>query len=423
MSTVRITRRGVLASGIGSLGFGLTGWSALENRPVWADQTEKRQADACILLFLEGGPSHIDTFDPKPGAKTNGPFEAIDTKITGVKFGQHLPRLAEVADKLAILRSLTSKEGDHERAYSLLHTGYLPTPKVAYPGLGSTLARAWQSPTAEVPLFVSLGKTVGAGVLGPQFGPLAVSDAANPAPGLELPEGMTETRVERRLKALAGFNAKFGTTYGSNLGADSTKLTQRANALRKHEVFKPFNLQEAEPETFERYGGSTNDGYLARACHLARRLVESGVRFVEIEYSGWDTHADNFGAVQGLCSSLDPALASLISDLADRGLLQRTLVACVGEFGRTPDINGDNGRDHHPDVFSALLAGGGIAGGQVYGASDDEGAQVKDRPVSVADFHATMFTALGLDITKDYFAPDGRTLKLTNGGTPVKELL
>lgn len=421
MSVVRISRRGVLQVGVGTAAAGVGGLGLLNT--AWGEQAERRKADACILLFLEGGPSHIDTFDPKPGAETNGPFEAIDTKIAGVKFGQHLPRLAEVADKLAILRSLTSKEGDHERAYSLLHTGYLPSPRLEYPGLGSTLARTWQSAAADVPMFVAMGKTVGPGILGPQFGPLAVNDVGDPAPGLDLPEGTTETRVERRLKALAGFNSQFTNAFGSTLGGDSTQLTNRANKLRKHDVFRPFNLQEADAPTWERYGGPANDGYLARACHLALRLVESGVRFVEIEYSGWDTHADNFNAVQGLCSSLDPALASLVSDLSERGLLERTLVACVGEFGRTPDINGDNGRDHHPDVFSAMLAGGGIAGGQVFGASDDEGAQVKDRPVSVADFHATLFTALGLDVTKEYFAPDGRTMKLTDGGTPVKELL
>jgi hypothetical protein len=420
MSTIRITRRGLLsASAAGFVATSPSFWNTLLAAPTGAAP----RAESCILLFLEGGPSHIDTFDPKPGAKTNGPFEAIDTAITGVKFGQHLPKLAQAAHHLAVVRSLTSKEGDHERANKLLHTGYLPTPRVAYPGLGSTVSRFWNNPAAEVPLFVSLGNTTGPGVLGPQFGPLKVNDVYNPAPGVDLPEGFTESRVERRLEALSRFNDGFGRRFESTAGADSTKLAEKANRMRKHDVFRPYNLQEADAALFERYGGNTNDGYLARACHLAVRMVESGVRFVEIEYSGWDTHTDNFNAVQNLCGSLDPALATMIDQLLSKGMLDKTLVACFGEFGRTPDINGDNGRDHHPDVFSAVLAGGGVKGGQVIGSSDDEGVQPKDRPVSVADLHATMFTALGLDVSKDYFAPDGRLLKLTDGGTPVKELL
>ena len=418
MSAVRITRRGLLRASAAGLAFG----APFARSFLRAEPTGATRAEACILLYLEGGPSHIDTFDPKPGAKTNGPFEAIDTAIAGVKFGQHLPKLAQAAHRLAIIRSLTSKEGDHERANKLLHTGYLPSPRVAYPGLGSTVSRFWNNPAADVPLFVSVGNTTGPGVLGPQFGPLKVNDVLNPAPGVDLPEGFAETRVERRLEALARFNDGFGRKFDTTAGVDATRLAEKANRMRKHDVFRPYNLQEADAALFERYGGNTNDGYLARACHLALRMVESGVRFVEIEYSGWDTHTDNFGAVQNLCASLDPGLATLLDELATKGLLDKTLVACFGEFGRTPDINGDNGRDHHPDVFSAVLAGGGIRGGQVIGRSDDEGAQVQDRPVSVADLHATIFTTLGLDVTKDYFAPDGRLLKLTDGGTPVKEL-
>jgi uncharacterized protein (DUF1501 family) len=192
--------------------------------------------------------------------------------------------------------------------------------------------------------------------------------------------------------------------------------------MRRLPVFQPYDPAEAEPELLERYGGSVNDGYLARACLLARRLVEAGVAFVEIQFSGWDTHADNFNQVQNLSAALDPALATLVQDLHDRGLLDSTLVACFGEFGRTPTINGDNGRDHYPDVFSAVLAGGGLRTGQVVGASDAEGAQVHQRPVTVAALHATLFAALGIDVDRPDFAPDGRLLKLTNGGQPLPEL-
>jgi uncharacterized protein (DUF1501 family) len=188
-------------------------------------------------------------------------------------------------------------------------------------------------------------------------------------------------------------------------------------------VFQPYDPAAQEPELFEKYGSGVNDGFLARACLAARRLVEAGVKFVEIQYGGWDTHDDNFNQVQNLSASLDAGLSTLVDDLQERGLLESTLVVCVGEFGRTPKINGGNGRDHFPDVFSAVVAGGGLKVGQAIGQSSDDGTEIKERPVSVQDFHATLFTAMGLDVTKDYFAPDGRLLRLTNNGHPLPELL
>ena len=421
MFGLHLSRRQVLCGSLaGSLSFAPGPWW----RALLASETKRRRAEACILVFLEGGPSHIDTFDPKPGADTNGPFEAIDTKIAGMKFSQHLPKLAETADRLAIIRSLHSPEGDHERATSLLHTGYQPSPALAYPSLGSTMSRQWKDVESDVPLFVSIGSTVGPGILGPQFGPFVIQDANNPAAPLDLPEGFGgDVRVGRRLKALEKFNQGFAVRAPLAGADDFTKLTQRADRLRRSQVFRAFDPTTAEPELFEKYGGNVNDGYLARACLQARRFVEAGVRFVEIQVGGWDTHADNFNQVQNLSASLDAALATLITDLSDRGLLDKTLIASFGEFGRTPKINGDNGRDHFPDVFSALLAGGGLKTGQVIGQSNDNGSAVQDRDVKVSDLHATLFTALGLDVTKDQFAPDGRLLRLTNNGQPIRELL
>lgn len=420
MSELSISRRSLIQStSLGGLSwFGSSTWSSL-----FAAQSEKASAKACILIFLEGGPSQIDTFDPKPGAPTAGPFDAIDTKLAGVKFAQHVPRLAAMADKLAIIRSLNSVEGDHERAQSLMHTGYRPNPRLQYPALGSTIA--WQRTDAAVdsPAYVSIGAKFDAGILGPQFGPFLIEDVNNPAPSLVLPEGFSNERIKRRLTALQAFNSKFGQRFESPLGNDLTELTRRADRMRNSPVFQPYDPAAAEPELFEKYGSGVNDGFLARACLTARRLVESGVKFVEIQYGGWDTHQDNFNQVQNLSASLDAGLSTLIEDLQERGLLDTTLVVCVGEFGRTPAINGGNGRDHFPDVFSALAAGGGLRVGQVLGQSSEDGSQIQDHPVSVQDFHATIFAAMGLDIKKDYFAPDGRLLKLTNNGQPVAELL
>ena len=421
MFGLHLSRRQVLRGSLaGSLSFVTAPWW----QALLAAETKRHKATACIVIFLEGGPSHIDTFDPKPGAATNGPFEAIDTKIAGVKFSQHLPKLAQIADKLAVIRSLHSPEGDHARAVSLLHTGYQPSPALTYPGLGSTLSRQWQDVASNVPLFVAIGNTEGPGILGPQFGAFMIQDVNNPAAALDLPEGFGgDARVERRLNALENFNQGFAARAPLAGTDDFTKLTQRADRMRRSQVFRAFDPATAEPELFEQYGGNVNDGYLARACLQARRFVEAGVRFVEIKFDGWDTHADNFNQVQNLSAALDAALATLIADLSDRGLLDKTLIACFGEFGRTPKINGDNGRDHFPDVFSAMLAGGGLKTGQVIGKSNDTGSAVQDREVKVPDLHATLFTALGLDVTKDQFAPDGRLLRLTNNGQPIRELL
>jgi uncharacterized protein (DUF1501 family) len=405
---------------------GLAGLSSVVS-PFWstvfAAPSAPARAKACILIFLEGGPSQLETFDPKPGAPNGGPTEAIDTKITGVKFAQSLPKLAECADRLAVIRSLHSNEGDHDRAATLLRTGYSPDPRLKYPALGSSMARAKPNNEADVPAFVAIGNTPDPGILGPQFGPFVIGDVNNPAPSLALPEGFVESRMTRRLAAIQAFNRQFDQQFESPLGNALTELTTRANRMRKSPVFQPYDAATEDAPMFERYGGGINDGYLARACIAARRFVEAGVRFVEIQYGGWDTHDDNFNQVQNLSASLDAALATLVTDLAERGKLNDTLIACFGEFGRTPKINGGNGRDHFPDAFSAVLAGGGIKAGQVLGSTSDDGMEIKDRPVSVQDFHATLFTVMGVDVAKDNFAPDGRLLRLTNGGKPVTELV
>ena len=420
MFATRISRRNFLhVASVGGL--------ACCPSPIWssllAAQSSAATAKACIMIFLEGGPSQIDTFDPKPGAATAGTFEAIDTRITGIQFAQHVPKLAAITDRLAVVRTLHSAEGDHERANSLMHTGYQPNPRLRYPALGSTVAWQQALPEDNAPSFVSIGQDFESSILGPQFSPFVIDDATNPAPVLMLPEGFSEERNQRRMAAVEAFNARSGQRLESPLGNDLTQITKRADRMRKNPVFQPYDPAETEPELYERYGGAVNDGYLARACILARRLVESGVKFVEIQFSGWDTHTDNFNEVQKLSASLDAGLSTLIEDLEQRGLLDETLIVCVGEFGRTPTINGNLGRDHFPDVFSAVLAGGGLKVGQVIGESSADGGEIKTRPVSVPDFHATLFTALGLDVRKDYFAPDGRLLRLTDNGHPLPELL
>jgi uncharacterized protein (DUF1501 family) len=421
MPSISPRREFLVASLAGAAALAFSPWAA-HARAAEEKKAGGKSAKACILLFLDGGPSHIDTFDPKPGTPTGGSFTAIDTKIAGVKISQHLPKLAAVSDKLAIIRSLTSKEGDHDRAQVLLHTGYSPTPALVYPALGSVVAREKQDESVIAPGYVSVGDTLGSGYLGPEFGPYVVSDPVNPGENLALPEGFSPERLAKRMKALEAFNGSFAKKTASSRPLDFTRLSIKANRMRESAALKSFDPATEEGQLWQAYGGEVADGSLARSLILARRMVENGVRFVEVRLGGWDTHSDNFNQVQTLSAQLDAGLGTLIKDLSDRGLLESTLVLCVGEFGRTPQVNGDNGRDHHSDVFSAVIAGGGTRGGRVIGSSDDAGAQVKDRPVTIPDLHATLLHACGIDPAREYHTPDGRPIKLTSGGKVVQEL-
>ena len=416
-----LNRRAFLRSSL--MGASTLGFAPGLRQALSAEGPVEGKAEACILIFLEGGPSHIDTFDPKPGAPTNGPFEAIETRISGVKFSQHLPRLAGMADQLAVIRTLTSKEGDHDRAFNYLHTGYLPNPAFTYPGMGSTVAKERPPQDETAPAFITHGNTVGPAFLGPEMGAFKVDNLDQPAAFLDLPEEVTEQRLGRRLEVLERFNKQFGVRLGTAEVTQFTRLTSKANQLRKSQALRPFDVEQ-EPEMLrQQYGFQIGDGSWAKAALMARRFVEHGVRFVELSFSGWDTHNDNFNQVQEMSTRLDAALAGLIQDLFQRGLLEKTLVACFGEFGRTPKINGDTGRDHHSEAFSAVLAGGGLKHGLVVGESDAEGEKVKSRPVTIPEFHATFFSALGLDPLKAHNTPDGRLVRLTDNGKPVMELL
>jgi hypothetical protein len=400
-------------------------WAAARRLPAAEASAEglaTASAKAAVLVFLDGGPSHIDMFDPKPGQDTGGPFKAIDTRIPGVQFSEHFGKLAGVADRLTIIRSLTSPEGDHDRAQVLLHTGYQPTPALRYPAIGSVVARETAVEELDLPAFVSFGDTSGPGYLGHQFAPFVVGDVNNISPNLNLPDGLSESRVSRRLRAMQTLNASFGSRVDGQVAADFTRLAIRANRFRQCPAMKTVDWSAAEPKAWENYGGTQGDGNLARMFLAARRMIEHGAKFVEIRIGGWDTHGDNFNQVAALAAPLDAALAAFLTDLAQRGLLEQTLVAMFGEFGRTPKINGDNGRDHWNDVFSALLAGGGVRGGQAIGKSDDKGEAVADRPVKVADLHATMLAAFGVDPAKQYRTSDGRPIKLTNSGAVVREV-
>ncbi len=385
-----------------------------------AAEAPKARAQACILLWLNGGPSHIDTFDPKPGRATGGPFKAIKARAPGMMLSEHLPRLADRGDRLAVVRSMSSKEGNHVRAQYFVHTGYAPTPTVVHPSLGGWTSARLGDAQAELPAFVSIGgPSFGAGFLGVQNGPFVLPKAGAPPLDVALPLGVDRARFDRRRAALDAMEDRFAKETGEPKVDGRRQVYAKAVRLMQAPKLDAFDLA-AESETTKRAYGDTDFG---RGCLVARRLVERGVKFIEVVLDGWDTHQNDFERTEKLMGTLDPAFAALLDDLGARKLGGSTLVACMGEFGRTPKINGNDGRDHWPGAWSAVLSGGGIRGGQVHGATDDDGSKVAGPATSVPDLLATMSSLMGLDPAHSEMTPVGRPISVTDGGAPVRALL
>jgi len=379
------------------------------------------RAKSVILLWMQGGPSQLDTFDPKPGAETGGPHKAVETKTAGLFVSEHLPRLAQASDQFSVIRTLFSKDPNHDTARYLLHTGYRTDPTVDHPHLGSLLAQELGSRAEGLPGCITLGKEPGAGsgYLPAELSPLLIEKIENPLEDLKLAAGVTSFRLGDREKLLRAQNEGFAAEHADGRVESQRKAYDRAFSLMRSPNLKAFDLSSEREETRKLYGSSA----FGRACLMARRLVESGVRFVEVSLADWDTHADNFNRTKGLMEQLDPGMSGLLADLARRGMLEETLVIWMGEFGRTPRINGGNGRDHWTRAFSAALAGGGISGGRVVGRTNALGTETQDRPVSVQDLFSTIYGQLGVDPSKKYQTPSGRPIKILEGGDPVKELL
>jgi uncharacterized protein (DUF1501 family) len=378
------------------------------------------KAKSIVVLWMNGGPSHIDTFDPKPGTPVGGPFKAIRTRARSISLSEHLPQLAEKGDKIAVVRSMSSKEGNHARAQYLLHTGYSPNPTVVHPSLGGWVCEQLGDPSSDIPTFVSIGgPSFGAGFLGVQNGPFVMQKAGAMPPNVEPPPQIDDTRFDRRKAALDFMEKRFAGETGDEKVAEREAVYAKAVNMMKSPRTKVFDLASESEATKKAYG----DTDFGRGCLLARKLVETGVKFTEVVLDGWDTHKDNFTRTTKLMGTLDPAIATLIGDLEQRKLLASTLVVCMGDFGRTPKINGNDGRDHHPQAWSAVLAGGGIRGGYVHGATDATGDKVAGTPTSVADLMATLATQMGMDPGHSEMTPVGRPITLTDNGQVVKALL
>ncbi|MGE3804837.1 MAG: DUF1501 domain-containing protein [Gemmataceae bacterium] len=380
----------------------------------------RKEGRACILLFMRGGPSQFETFDPKPGATTGGPTKGIDTAVSGIQIAENWPNVAKVADNIAFIRSMNNREGEHLRASYQLHTGYAPSGAVKYPSIGSVVASELGPKDFDLPHYVSVGGgfgTVGSGFLGMSVAPFVVNNPEQVPNNVALP-GIAANRFERRVGLLKDLETDFASAGGGPRVAAHQDLYKNAARMVLSPRLDAFNLASETDAVRDAYG---RNGF-GQGCLLARRLVERGVTFVEVGMNGWDTHQDNFNRTKTLSTTVDKAMASLITELKERGRLDKTLIIWMGEFGRTPRINGNTGRDHYPRAFNVALAGGGIKGGRVIGKTSDSGSEVKERPVSVNDLFCSLYQALGINAGKENMSGLGRPIKIVDGGKAVSEL-
>lgn len=430
-----ISRREALRlSGLGLLGAGCCGWfPQFAARAAAAGVAPQRRA---VLLWMSGGPSQLDTFDMKPDHANGGEFKEIATSVPGVRFSEHLPKLAKQADKLAIVRSIKTKEGDHARATQLARTGYAPGQDLSYPAVGCSLSKALRVERLALPQHVSIASprsfpaAFGPGFLGPRYAPASVDGSPPDGDGfarlrvenLDPPQGVDADRAARREALWDALQQEFLLGHDDGALAAHDGMHRQALELVRGDAREAFDLSQEPDLVREAYG----KGRFGQGCLLARRLLERGVPFVEValggEGLGWDTHNDGFRQVRDLSQELDNGWGTLMQELSERGLLDSTTILCIGEFGRTPTINNMGGRDHFPNAWSCVLAGGGVAGGQVYGATSPDGSEVVENPVGVQEVLATFCGALGVDPATENDAELGRPIKIVEA-EPIRELL
>jgi len=381
-----------------------------------AERRGSERPMSLITLWMQGGPSQLETWDPHPGTAIGGPTTAIDTSVPGLKIASLFPRMAEVMHRTSVIRSLVSKEGDHERGSYHLLTGYRPDPTVVHPSVGAVLSHELPATGVEIPLHVSLAGGAGftlprGGYLGDEYDAFRIYE---PGRGLvNMRSRVGDDRTLRRREGLAVVERSFQT--GRSRPASDTlhqQMLGKAVHMMSSEQLAAFDLDK-EPAAIAAAYGDTRFG---RGCLVARRLIQTGVRAVQVVLDGFDTHTDNFEGCQTQAAILDPAFATLLNDLAQRDLLASTIVLCIGEFGRTPRINPLDGRDHWPGGFSCVIAGGGLKTGVVVGATDPEGVRREpERPVAVADLYTTLFQAMSVDASKEINTPIGRPIRLSEG--------
>jgi uncharacterized protein (DUF1501 family) len=427
----RSSRREFLYVGLlGGLGLTLPEFLKLEAQAAQKHYESKEgPAKSVIQIFLPGGMAAQESFDPKPYAPSQyrGALGNIETKLTGVRFGEHFKNLAQVADKLTICRSMTHGEAAHERGTHNMFTGYKPSPALVFPSFGSVVSHEF-GPRKSLPPYVCIpnqpNEFAGSGYLSSAYGPFSLgsdpSDKNFRVRDLSLPKGIDEKRFDRRRSILATVDDHFRNMESSDSLDAMDTFYQRAYSLISSQAAREAFAIEQEPDNLRDEYGRNQPG---QRMLLARRLVEAGVRFVSLNVGGWDHHDNIKGAFKNNAPTFDQALARLIRDLDERGLLESTLVMVTTEFGRTPKINGNGGRDHWPKVFSGLLAGGGTKAGSVYGSSDGLGAEPEENPLGVEDFATTIYDRLGIVADKELMAPGGRPVEIVDGGQVVNDLL
>jgi hypothetical protein len=436
-------RKWLQHAGVALSGLTASGWLPAMANTLAPDPRRQRQ---CILLWMTGGPSQIDTFDMKPGHGNGGPFEEISTSIPGVRISEHLPQLARMADKLAIVRSLSTKEGDHGRGTYLVRTGYPQEGGIRYPTAGASLSKELATDDDLMVDYVSIAPyravnfaAFGPGFLGPRYAPLTVAAADQPqrmvvAPepyarlaveDLQVPDLVAREQYAKRVELWRSLQDGFLANHQGPSPKAHDTIFRRALHLMNSKVAEAFNLEKEPHDVRRRYG----TGRFGQGCLMARRLIESGVAFVEVALgslqspdTGWDTHENNFQTVQSLSGELDAGWATLMRELDERGLLESTTILWIGEFGRTPRINDRAGRDHFPAAWTCVFGGGGIRGGQTYGTTSDDGSEVHDGLVHQGDVLATLCAALGVPSDRENISEKGRPVRLAKG-KPISPIL
>jgi hypothetical protein len=386
----------------------------------------KKAGKSCILLWMGGGPATIDIWDLKPGAETGGEFQPMNTSAPGVQISEHMPNVAKQMHHLAIIRSMSTTEADHNRGTYKMHTGYVPNVTMQHPSLGAVAAYELgpQLKDFELPHFISVSSPgVGAGFLGMAHAPFVVQNPGSPIQNLTPPGGLAGFRMENRLTLQKLMDDQF-ISQGRGIAAkDHKEVYEKTVRMMNSKRLDAFKLDSEDKKTKEKYG-ETGFG---RGCLMARRLVETGVTFVEVGLGGWDTHTRTFDAHKTrLQPELDKGMGSLVEDLAQRGLLDKTLIVWMGDFGRTPRINQDAGRDHWARSWSVVIGGCGIKGGQVIGKTNEDGTQVEERPLDTPDLLATCYKALGIPIDRQYTTPNGRPYWVVDkdaNAQPITELI
>ena len=379
----------------------------------------KKRHKSAILLWMGGGPSTIDLWDLKTGSSSGGAFKSIGTSADGVAICEHLPLMAQQMHHMNIVRSMSTREADHNRGRYYMHTGYVPNPNVTHPSYGSVISHELISsiPQLDIPPFVSVGgPSVGAGFLGTTYSPFIVNSNGTVK---DLDMGIDQSRLNMRLSMLKTIEDKFISERRGDYASDHSKIINKAVKLMVSSQMEVFQTSKEPKEVQERYG---NTGF-GRGCLMARRLVELGVPFIEVDLGGWDNHMDIFKTLKDQkLPELDKAMSALISDLNDRGLLEDTAIIWMGEFGRTPNINGNGGRDHWAKSWSVLVGGAGFKGGQIVGETSSDGKEVVSEPYSSQDIMASVLKSLDISLETNFTAKNGRPMRIANSGKIIKEL-